>query len=280
MLTIIQIIIRHTDPMKILSWNVAGIRATIKKDSLLFLNSGYYDVVCFQETKATAEQVKMPEDLDAMYPFRYWRSTLGTTQRKGLSGTAIWSKNEPIAELEPPEIDEEGRVTAIEFEKIIVVTVYTPNSQAPGTDRHLFRSGVWDDHFREYICDLNARKPTIVCGDLNVVHQDIDIHNPDRNRNKVAGFLDDERINFQQHLKAGFVDAFRVINSEPHNYTYWDQRMPHLRKTNRGWRIDYFLVPVSMKKKIKNCRILKDQLGSDHCPIDLEISNPRKLKIV
>ena len=246
--------------MKILSWNVAGIRATIKKDHLSFLRHGEYDVVCFQETKATAEQVKVPNELKVVYPFRFWKSTMGTTQRKGFSGTAIWSKTEPIAVLDPPAIDEEGRVTAIEFENFIVVTVYTPNSQGPDTDRHLFRVGIWDDHFRDYICELNARKPTIVCGDLNVAHQDIDIHNPDKNRNRGAGFLDDERDNFQQHLNAGFVDAFREKNEEPNNYTYWDQRMPHLRKTNRGWRIDYFLVPISMKQQIKECRILRYQL--------------------
>jgi len=265
--------------MRILSWNVAGIRATIKKNHLSFLTSGYYDVVCFQETKATAEQVNVPDDLNKIYPYRYWRSTMGTTQRRGFSGTSIWCKTAPIAEIDPPEIDEEGRITALEFDKVIIVTVYTPNSQKPGTDRHMFRTGAWDHIFREYICQLNSRKPTIVCGDLNVAHHDIDIHNPNKNRNKSAGFLDDERDNFQQHLNEGYVDAFREKNKEPNNYTYWDQRMPHLRKTNRGWRIDYFLVPNKIKKKIKTCRILKEQLGSDHCPIDLELKFGRKLII-
>ncbi len=264
--------------MKILCWNVAGIRAVIRKGGLKFLEAGNYDFVCFQETKAEEHQVHLPEALIEQYPWRAWRSTQGTTQRKGLSGTSIWSKHKPIANLDPPAIDEEGRVTALEFTDYILVTVYTPNSQAPNSERCLFRTGIWDQHFREYIQNLNSIKPTIVCGDFNVAHHDIDLHDPERNRNRSAGFLDEERHQFQAHLDCGFIDAFRSLSTAPKKYTFWDQKLPYLRRTNRGWRIDYFLVPTGMRDHIIACDMLTLQMGSDHCPIILEIAELKKKK--
>jgi exodeoxyribonuclease-3 len=267
--------------MKILSWNVAGIRATLKKGHLDFLASGEYDIVCFQETKAEESQVVMPEQLSATYPFRYWRSTDGTTQRKGLSGTAIWSKTGALENLEPPSIDAEGRVTALEFNDFIVVTVYTPNSQSPVSERHLYRVGVWDDHFLEYIQMLNKRKPTIVCGDLNVANEDIDVFAPDDWRNTCAGFLDPERANFKRIINNGWFDSFREKHpGEERCYTFWDQKQPYLRRCNRGWRIDYFLVPEIFRKKVRKAEILPTVMGSDHCPVILDFSFKRHLKIV
>jgi len=266
--------------MKILCWNVAGIRATLKKGNLDFLENKKYDIVCFQETKAEAHQVKIPKNISDVYLFRYWQSTLGTTQRKGLSGTAIWSKQPPIAVIDPPSIDEEGRVTTLEFKQFIICTVYTPNSQRLGSDRNQFRVNVWDNHFKEYICELNKKKPVIVCGDFNVANEDIDLYYPDRNRNVTAGFLDNERANFKQYLGANFIDAFRELNKESNNYTYWDQRRPYLRATNRGWRIDYFLISKTLRENVKKCSILSDIMGSDHCPIDLNITFKQKLIIV
>jgi len=268
--------------MKILCWNVAGIRATLRKGALKFLEAGNYDLVCFQETKAEEHQVNLPSALTKQFPWRVWRSTQGTTQRRGLSGTSIWSKQKPIANLDPPSIDEEGRVTALEFADFILVTVYTPNSQAPNSERCLFRTGLWDLHFREYIQRLNAVKPTILCGDFNVAHQDIDLHDPVKYRNRCAGFLDEERDQFQAHLDCGYIDAFRSLSSAPKKYTFWDQKLPYLRRTNRGWRIDYFLVPEALRENITACDMLTLQMGSDHCPIFLEIcvsSEDKQVKV-
>tara|TARA_B110000037_G_C17040377_1_gene473409 strand:- start:103 stop:918 length:816 start_codon:yes stop_codon:yes gene_type:complete len=266
--------------MKILSWNVAGIRATIRKKSLDFLEEGEYDIICFQETKAEESQVQMPEALAAMYPHRYWRSCQGIEQRKGLSGTAIWSKTKAIREINPPEVDVEGRVTALEFPTFNLVTVYTPNSQSAVSERHFFRVGVWDEHFREYVIGLKKKKATIMCGDFNVAHHDIDIHEPEQHQ-ICAGFLEDEKIQFQNILNSGWVDSLRVLHPEKEKlYTFWNQRMPHLRKTNRGWRIDYFLVPKKWQKRIQMADILPNVTGSDHCPVILEIDTKRKLKIV
>ena len=252
----------------------------MKKGSLDWLAKGEYDVVCFQETKAEESQVQIPEALQAMYPFRYWQSTDGTTQRKGLSGTAIWSKFEGT-KLKPPDIDAEGRVTAIEFKELILVTVYTPNSQGPTSERHLYRVGVWDDHFLEYIQTLNETKPTVVCGDLNVANEDIDVYAPEDWRNTCAGFLDAERDNFKRILDSGWFDSYREQHpGEERRYTFWDQKLPYLRKCNRGWRIDYFLVPEVFRKKVHDAAIHPTVMGSDHCPTSLEIRFGPKLKIV
>ena len=257
--------------MKILSWNVAGIRACIKKNALNFLETEEYDIVCFQETKAEEAQVTIPETLKNIYPFRFWKSTQGITQRKGLSGTAIWSKFKPAKEHAPPDIDLEGRITTIEFAEFILITVYTPNSQNIDSERCLFRTGIWDPTFKDYITSF--KKPTIICGDLNVANEDIDIYSTKGKTNKIAGFLDIERENFREYITAGFIDTFRQFNKNPNNFTFWDQRFPHLRKNNRGWRIDYFLVQNEFIERIISSNILSNIMGSDHCPISLEISN-------
>ena len=259
--------------MKILSWNVAGVRARLKDKYMVFLERGEYDVVCLQETKAEEKQVKMPPALAAMYPHRQWNATKGTTQRKGLSGTTIWSKQPVLRWMPTPAFDEEGRITAAEFDKCIVVTVYTPNSQSPQSERHDYRVHTWDVQFREYIAQLEKIKPVVLCGDLNVAHQDADVYHPDKARNKMAGFIDSERENFQTLLDAGFKDAFRMFNQEPEQFTFWDQKIPVYREKNRGWRIDYFLVSNALREKynVTNCDIRAQIFGSDHCPVTLEL---------
>ena len=264
---------RRTE-MRIVSWNVAGIRANLKKHCLqTFLAKNDFDIICLQETKATAEEVKIPEEISEKYPFRFWESTQGITQRKGLSGTSIWCKERPINRILPPSIDTEGRVTALEFEKFIIVCVYTPNSQCAESERFKFRVEEWDESFRNYIKLLDNIKPTIICGDLNVAHLDIDIYNPVKYKNKVAGFFDAERLQFSKHLESGFVDAFRSLHpTEGKKYTYWNQIRKTCRQNNIGWRIDYFLVSKRLEGDIKECNILSDEMGSDHCPIELCIN--------
>ena len=282
MLLIFLLHLAH-NTMKILCWNVAGIRATIKKKHLDFLEKGEYDIICFQETKAEESQVDVPQALQELYPYRYWRSCLGVEggQRKGLNGTAIWSKTAPIRELGVPGIDIEGRVTALEFKDWNLVTVYTPNSQGPASERHVYRVSMWDEHFREYLNDLQKIKPTIACGDFNVGIEDIDVYKPDEWRNTCAGFMDSERANFKM-LLSDWRDAYRMFHAgEEHRYTFWDQKLPYLRKTNRGWRIDYFLVPINLLHQVQDSDIHPDIMGSDHCPISLTIAKKKKkLKIV
>lgn len=253
----------------ILSWNVAGIRACIKKGGLQFLLCNKYDVVCFQETKAEDTQVKLSDELKNMYPHRYWHATQGITQRRGLSGTSIWCKEQPIRVIEPMEIDLEGRTLALEFEDYIILTVYTPNSQTLNSERFKFRTEVWDPTFKDYVNALKSRKNTILCGDFNVAHKEIDIHNPNSNRNKSPGFLDAEREGFQRLLETGYTDCFRKFCQEPNHYTYWDQRNPTLRLNNKGRRIDYFLACNNINNEIKESTIRPEILGSDHCPIEL-----------
>jgi exodeoxyribonuclease III len=255
--------------MKIVSWNVAGLRAMLKKEKLQELLVGRdFDIVCLQETKAEEQQVKLPPEILGKYPFRYWKSTKGTTQRKGFSGTTIWSKQEPLREINPPDMDEEGRIVALEFEKFIIVCVYTPNSQALNTARYEFRTQCWHPAFLQYIVDLKKIKPTIICGDLNVAHQEIDIHKPEKHRD-CAGFLDLERKQFQEYLDAGFKDGFRELYPKvAEKYTYWNQINPKIRQNNSGWRIDYCLTSQIVPKE---CNMLTDQMGSDHCPVYLEI---------
>ena len=270
--------------MKILSWNVAGIRACLKKGGLDFLLSADYGKVCIQETKAEESQVQLSEEFKTAYPHRFWKSSGGVTQRKGLSGTAIWSKTAPIREISPPAFDTEGRITAVEFKNFNIVTVYTPNSQGPESDRFIYRVTEWDPQFRAYIVALKEAKNTIVCGDFNAVHKDVDMYNTAKYKNYAAGLLDEERREFQEHLDAGFIDAFRKTCKEPHQYTYWDQQRPIMRKKNYGWRIDYFLVDQKRASQIKDCGIMPDQMGSDHCPIWLDfnekVKKKKKLRIV
>lgn len=267
--------------MKILSWNVAGIRACLKKGSLDFLTKAKWDIVCFQETKAEENEVNVPTNLSIRYPHRYWQSTQGITQRKGLSGTAIWCKKPARAHHPPPEFDVEGRTTTLEFHSWILVTVYTPNSQKVGGERNKFRVNEWDHAFRKYVEILQSRKPTIICGDFNVAYHNIDVEKPVEYRNVCPGFLDEERVNFHALIEAGWIDSFRTLHPERlEAYTYWDQRIPTKRLYNRGWRIDYFLVPTTMKNRIIAAEIHPTIMGSDHCPISLEFYLKRRLQII
>lgn len=269
--------------MKIVCWNVAGIRASLRKGALDFLKDYGADVVCIQETKAEEREVKLPGWIEEMYPKRFWRSTDGTTQRKGLSGTCIWAKAGLglVGEIDPPAFDCEGRITAVEFATFILVTVYTPNSQNPTSERHRYRVEAWDPMFRAWVSGLQTRKPTLVCGDFNVAIEDADVYKPDQFRNEVAGFMDTERSNFRLTLSKGWVDAFRLLHPDARGaFTFWDQKIPPLRKHNKGWRIDYFLVPSRFRERIKTCRIESEIGGSDHCPIVLDYDPRRKLTVV
>jgi len=272
--------------MNLLSWNIAGIRAKLKKGYLDFLEEGAYDIICWQETKAEEEQVELPEALKEMYPYRAWVHCDGVTQRKGLNGVAIWSKTEPVSVIESMECGKgEGRTLGLEFETFNVVTVYTPNSQCDGSERCTFRTTQWDVAFRTWVQELNAKKPTFICGDFNVAIHDIDVKRPEDWAGS-AGLLPQERENFEELLQGGLVDSFRHLHpTEEEKYTYWNQRMPWERKANVGWRIDYFLVPTKMQERIHKAEILNKVMGSDHCPITLEITKlkkkpKRKLKIV
>ena len=264
--------------MKIMCWNVAGLRACLKRGSLDWIKDGRYDMICLQETKALESEVTIPDEIAEAYPYRYWRSCQGEGgQRKGLSGTAIWSRTKARAFLPIPEFDKEGRITSVDMGEFILLTVYTPNSQSPASDRCSYRINKWDNHFRTYVATINNYKPVIICGDFNVAHHDRDVYNPEEWRNTVAGFLDNERANFQKLLDFGFVDAYRQrFPDAERRYTFWDQKLPFLRKCNRGWRIDYFLVSEKMKDKIRGSAILSQVQGSDHCPITLTIETKQK----
>ena len=265
--------------MDIICWNVAGIRSLIKKGALDFLIDSKFDVLCLQETKALESQVDIPLELKERFPYRYWGENHGLTQRKGLSGTAIWSRIKPLRHLSTPDFDTEGRITALEFRDFYLVTVYTPNSQGPRTERMTYRVNIWDQLFRDYIESLNSLKPTIVCGDFNVAHQNIDIYNPIKYKNSIAGFLDVERNNFTTHLYK-FVDIYRELYPDKIQYTYWDQIRPHMRTNNKGWRIDYFLIPKNYTHMIYDSLIHDWISGSDHCPISLTLKKNSSLKII
>ncbi len=275
--------------MNIFSWNVAGLRARLKPDETLNnslmkalfnqLNEGehykYFDIVCLQETKCTENEANLPNEIKIRYPYRFWNSTNGTSQRKGLSGTTIWCNSPPIRALPTPNFDVEGRIIALEFEKFILVNVYVPNSQKLDSDRFKFRKQ-WNIKFMEYISDFHKEgKNVILCGDMNVAHLDIDISNPKSKKNKVAGFFDFERSDFEymtNHLD--LVDVFRNLNPTKPKSTYWSNFMKASRRNNNGWGIDYFLVSKKLFESDKNINqtIEYEILGSDHCPIILNIN--------
>ncbi len=252
--------------MKLISWNVNGIRAVIKKGFYDFVNEHQPDILCLQETKANKEQVEL--DLPD-YNFRYWNSA----EKKGYSGTAIFSKVEPLDVLYDMDIkkhDSEGRVITLEFEDYFLVTVYTPNSKRELL-RLDYRCKEWDIDFLKYVKKLEKKKAVIFCGDLNVAHKEIDLKNPKTNR-KNAGFTDEERQGFNNIVSAGFLDSFREFNKEEGHYTWWSY-MFQARKKNIGWRIDYFCISQILKNRMQNAYILKDVLGSDHAPIVLELND-------
>ena len=250
--------------MKIISWNVNGIRAVIKKGFLDFINDFNPDIICIQETKAHPEQVDL--DLDN-YKYKYWNSAT----KKGYSGTAIFSKIKPISvqnDMNIEKHDDEGRVICMELKNYFLVTVYTPNSKRD-LSRLDYRANEWDRDFLIYLKELEKIKPIIFCGDLNVAHKEIDLKNPKTNKRN-AGFTDEERLGFDNYINSGFLDTFRMYNKEPNHYTWWSY-MFNSRAKNVGWRIDYFCISEILKKKITKSIILPEIMGSDHAPILIEI---------
>lgn len=249
--------------MKFISWNVNGIRACLTKGFEERFQELDADVFCLQETKCQQGQVK----LDLLGYHQYWNYA----NRKGYSGTAVFTKQEPLSVLYGigiEEHDKEGRVITLEFEEFYFVTVYTPNSQ--NELARLDYRMKWEDDFRAYLLSLNEKKPVIMTGDLNVAHQEIDLKNPKTNR-KNAGFTQEERDKFTELLNAGFVDSFRYLYPDVTGvYSWWSYRFK-AREKNAGWRIDYFVTSESLKEKIEDALIYTDVFGSDHCPVGLKI---------
>ncbi len=249
--------------MKLISWNVNGLRACLTKGFYDFFNEINADVFCVQETKMQEGQA----EINLKGYFQYWNSAM----KKGYSGTAIFTKIEPTSVTYDIGIDEhsgEGRVITIEFETFFLVNVYTPNAQRE-LARIEYRMS-WEDAFREYLLQLNTLKPVIVCGDMNVAHKEIDLKNPNSNHQN-AGFSDEERNKMDELLNNGFVDSFRYLYPDVTGAYSWWSYMFNARTNNAGWRIDYFLVSERLKLNIKDATIHGDIMGSDHCPVGLEI---------
>jgi exodeoxyribonuclease-3 len=253
--------------LNLVNWNVNGIRSIIKKDFVRDIRQMDPDILCLQETKAAAEEVRSALELLPGYHVYVNCSKA----RKGYSGTAILTKHEPITvtcDMGHEEHDQEGRVITAEYPTFFLTTVYTPNS-GEGLARLDYRER-WDREFNEYVTWLNRRKPVIICGDLNVAHQPIDIAHAKANYNKSAGYTQREIDGFTRLLEAGFVDTFRRFYPEEVKYTYWNY-VTNARAKNTGWRIDYFLVSESLIGKVKDAMIYNEYLGSDHCPVGLKI---------
>ncbi len=249
---------------KMISWNVNGIRATLTKGFMDFFNEIDADIFCLQETKCQVGQVEM--EMPGYY--QYWNAA----EKKGYSGTAIFTKEEPIKVIYDMGIDEhdkEGRVITLEFNDYFFVTVYTPNSKAE-LERLDYRM-TWEDDFLNYLKNLEKTKPVIFCGDLNVAHKEIDLKNPKSNRRN-AGFTDEEREKFSKLLEEGFIDTFRHFYPDIEGaYSWWSYRF-NARKNNAGWRIDYFLTSNILKDKLIDSKIHNEVLGSDHCPVEIDIN--------
>lgn len=249
--------------MKLISWNVNGLRACIGKGFLDYFKEQQADIFCLQETKLQEGQIEL--ELDGYH--QYWNYA----EKKGYSGTAIFTKEKPISVhygIGIEEHDKEGRVITLEFEKFYMITVYTPNSQEK-LARLDYRMK-WEEDFKNYLLELDKKKPVIVCGDLNVAHKEIDLKNPKTNR-KNAGFSDEEREKMTKLLESGFVDSFRYFYPNKTDiYSWWSYRFS-ARAKNAGWRIDYFLVSDRIKENMKGAEIHTEILGSDHCPVLLNI---------
>ena len=254
--------------MKLISWNVNGLRAVMNKGFKDFFDKIDADIFCTQETKMQENQVddnikEIVKEYNA-----YWNSA----EKKGYSGTAIFSKEKPVNVtygIGKEEHDKEGRVITLEFEKFYMVNIYTPNSKRE-LERLDYRQ-VWEDEIREYLLKLNESKPVIMCGDLNVAHQEIDLKNPKTNRRN-AGFTDEERNKMTELLDAGFTDTFRYKYPDLEGKYSWWSYMFHAREKNAGWRIDYFIVSNSLNENIIDAKILDEIYGSDHCPVELDIN--------
>ena len=249
--------------MKIISWNVNGIRSVITKGFESFLNTEKPDIICLQETRADESQVKLEFE---HFPHRFWNPA----GKKGYSGTAVFSAHEPLSvtrELGDQKHDGEGRVITLEYKKFWLVNVYVPNSKR-GLERLDYRHNSWDVDFLAYIKKLEKKKPVVVCGDFNVAHKEIDLANPKTNV-KNAGFTPEEREGFDSFISSGFVDTFREFTKDGGHYTWWSN-MANSRERNIGWRIDYFLVSEKIKPSVKRSYILPSVMGSDHAPIVIE----------
>lgn len=248
--------------LKFISWNVNGIRACVGKDFLASFNALDADIFCLQETKLQEGQIT----LDLPGYTQYWNYA----EKKGYSGTAIFTKAEPLSVtygIGSPEHDCEGRAITLEFPEFYFITFYVPNAQDE-LKRLDYRMD-WEDKVREYVLKLNEKKPVILCGDLNVAHEEIDLKNPKPNVGK-PGFSNEERAKFSELLNAGFTDSFRYLYPDKVEYSWWSYRH-NARANNAGWRIDYFVVSNDAQDKIKDAKIHTDIFGSDHCPIELDV---------
>ena len=249
--------------MKLISWNVNGIRACLTKGFEDFFTKIDADIFCIQETKCQVGQV----DLEFDGYTSYWNSA----EKKGYSGTAIFTKKKPLKVtygIGIEEHDKEGRVITLEFKDFYMVNIYTPNSKRE-LERLAYRQ-IWEDEIRKYLLKLNQEKPVIMCGDLNVAHNEIDLKNPKTNRGN-AGFTDEERAKMTELLNAGFIDSFRYIYPDKTDCYSWWSYMGHAREKNVGWRIDYFIVSKDLESNIVDATIYSEVYGSDHCPVGLEI---------
>ena len=249
--------------MKLISWNVNGIRACVNKGFKDFFEEINADIFCIQETKCQIDQIELE--------FEGYKSFWNSAEKKGYSGTAIYTKEKPISVkygIGIEQHDKEGRVITLEFKNFFMVNIYTPNSKR-GLERLEYRQ-VWEDEIRKYLLDLNKIKPVIMCGDLNVAHNEIDLKNPKTNR-KNAGFTDEEREKMTQLLESGFTDSFRYLYPDKKEAYSWWSYMGRAREKNVGWRIDYFIVSKNIENKIKEAKIYSKIMGSDHCPVELEI---------
>lgn len=250
--------------MKLISWNVNGLRAAMNKGFLDAFNELDADAFCLQETKLQPDQI----DLELPGYKIYWNSAV----RKGYSGTAIFTRIDPLSVVNGigiEEHDQEGRVITMEFEKFYLVTCYTPNSK-----RELLRLDYrmeWEDAFRDYLLNLDKKKPVVLCGDLNVAHKEIDLKNPKTNRRN-AGFTDEERNKMTELLAAGFTDSFRHLYPDVEGAYSWWSYMGKAREKNTGWRIDYFITSQSLNDKIEESKIHPEIFGSDHCPVEIDLN--------
>jgi exodeoxyribonuclease-3 len=252
--------------MKIISFNVNGIRAIVQKSFIKDMQQLDADIICLQETKASVEQVQ-----EALSDLTGYHIYANESVKKGYSGTAIISKTKPLSiayDMNIEEHDQEGRVICAEYDRFYLVTVYTPNS---GSELlRLDYRQQWDADFLNYLKGLEAKKPVIVCGDLNVAHKDIDLARPKPNYNKSAGYMQSEIDGIQAYINSGLKDSFRYFNQDEVKYSWWSYR-GGARQKNVGWRIDYFLVSESFLPNVKNSFILNDVLGSDHCPVGIQL---------
>jgi len=252
--------------VRLVSWNVNGIRAVMKKEFMASFMSMNTDVLCLQETKAQDDQVvEALKEVDGYFIYT------NSADKKGYSGTAILTKTEPLSvqfDMGVVEHDNEGRVIAAEFADFYLVTVYTPNS---GSElKRLGYRQIWDKDFHNYLKELESKKPVIICGDLNVAHTERDLARPKANYNKSAGYMQEEIDGIQRYLDSGFIDTFRLIHPDTEKYSWWSYRAG-ARSKNVGWRIDYFLASASLQAQIADADILTDIMGSDHCPVQLDL---------